>query len=397
MTGRIRIGNVGRFVRVAVMATALAAIAGVAGVAQAEEAGPRVVKNPYADVNWDEVTAFKANFHSHSVLSDGRAEPDELIHMYAEAGYAILAISDHDSGYNHREGERDVIAKYVHRDEHDRVPTAETSWPWTRWIDEEPSKIWVYRGIESSAFYPDLGEQGMLAIRGAELSSHPHTSSLFSPCGWPHRNLTDEERLACVAAHDGLTYWAHPTHYVPGGPWEGRFFDEPSWEEAVAYFGEYIVEHDVKLGFEVRDTGDRLDRDRELFDRLLAAYYPEHDIFIEGSDDNHSTSVSDNASLTIVLAEELTEPAIRHALTNGHKFAGSRTEVYPQFRGIEVDEQANTITLDIENYEQITWIRDGAEYSTGTTLDYSEMEQTVLRFEVEQGGATFLSQGFYVE
>jgi hypothetical protein len=144
------------------------------------------------------------------------------------------------------------------------------------------------------------------------------------------------------------------------------------------------------------DSGDRLDRDRELFDRLLARYYPEHDIFIEGSDDTHSTAVSDRATLTLVLAEELTEEAVRHALTNGHTFAGSRCDPFPRFNRIDVDEAANTITVDADNYERITWIKDGEEHTTGAALDFSDMKDAVVRFEVKQGEATFLSQAFYI-
>ncbi len=379
-------------------ATVTAAVLAVSTVYAGAE-GPRVVKNPYSDIEWGEVKAYRANFHSHTVISDGRAEPGELIHLYADAGYHILALSDHDNGYNHREGERDLRETYIHRDDRDRVPTSETTWPWTRWIDEKPTKIWVYGGIESSAFYPDLGEEGMLAVRGAELSSSPHISSLFNRCGWPDHDRTDDDRLSCVEKHGGLAFWAHPTHYVPGGPWEDRFFDEQTWEEAVEFFGHYIAEYDSLLGFEmnVHDVhGGRVDRDRELFDRLLERYYREHDIFIEGSDDNHGTRVAEDATLTLVLASELTEDAVRHALKNGHTFVGPRAESYPRFNGIEVDDDAQTISLDIDNHDKIRWIRDGRDHATGSVLDYSEIEDAMVRFEIDLDGATFYSQGFYI-
>lgn len=37
----------------------------------------------------------------------------------------------------------------------------------------------------------------------------------------------------------------------------------------------------------------------------------EHDIFLFGGDDNHQTTVGDNAVMTIVLAEELTAEAVK--------------------------------------------------------------------------------------
>ena len=44
---------------------------------------------------------YKANLHSHSNLSDGRLTPEELIRAYREAGYSILAITDHEASYDH--------------------------------------------------------------------------------------------------------------------------------------------------------------------------------------------------------------------------------------------------------------------------------------------------------
>ena len=41
------------------------------------------------------------NLHSHSNLSDGRLTPEELIRAYREAGYSILAITDHEASYDH--------------------------------------------------------------------------------------------------------------------------------------------------------------------------------------------------------------------------------------------------------------------------------------------------------
>ena len=41
---------------------------------------------------------YKANLHSHSVISDGRLTPEEMRDFYREHGYSVLAItrfSDH--------------------------------------------------------------------------------------------------------------------------------------------------------------------------------------------------------------------------------------------------------------------------------------------------------------
>ena len=365
-----------------VLSAAFAAGLIVVPLAQGDATGPQVLKNPYADVDWDHVNQYKANFHSHTIYSDGRAEPDQLIHNYAEAGYDILAVTDHDNYHTTREGERET------------VPTTSPTWPWTNWIPERPSQIWHRGGIETSAFYPDLGERGMLAIRGNELTTHPHIVSLFNDCGFPDRDQTEGERMDCIAEKGGLSYWAHPADYVPGGRWEDNVVDT-SWEEAADYFGEYIAGHEHKLGIEMQ-LGGRLERERELLGRLLETYYRDHDLFIMGSDDSHSTSVSSSAVITIVLAEELTEEAVRRALKRGHNFVGERVDAHPQFNGIAVDEEANTITLDIEHHDSVTWIKNGEIFHEGEALDYSAVEDAILRFEVNVGDAVFYSQAFHI-
>jgi hypothetical protein len=352
---------------------------------RADTSQPRVVKNPYAGVNWDRVQHFKANLHAHTVYSDGRAEPCELIRNYATAGYQILAITDHDNVHTTRDGERET------------APTHETTWPWTKWIDEQPSQVWKRDGVETSAFYPGLGERGMLAIRGNELTCDPHIVSLFNECGFTERHRVphverDRERLDCVQNKRGLAYWAHPAHYVPGGSWADRGFP---WDEGIKHFGSLIAEYDRLLGIELQ-WGRQAELEEELLDKLLAAYYRDHDLFIMGSDDTHGTSVSGRATITIVLAEELTGPSVRRAFENGHTFVGSRAETLPVFRRITVDEDAKTIRLEIQNHDGITWIRDGKPHHEGPSIDYSGMKDAMLRFRVKVGEVVFLSQAFYI-
>ena len=44
---------------------------------------------------------YKANLHCHSTLSDGRLTPEELKAAYKNAGYSVLAITDHEYPYDH--------------------------------------------------------------------------------------------------------------------------------------------------------------------------------------------------------------------------------------------------------------------------------------------------------
>ena len=42
-----------------------------------------------------ELNAYKANLHTHSTISDGKLEPAQVIKLYADAGYDVLAFTDH--------------------------------------------------------------------------------------------------------------------------------------------------------------------------------------------------------------------------------------------------------------------------------------------------------------
>ncbi len=46
---------------------------------------------------------FKANLHSHSTFSDGKLTPQEMKDLYKSHGYSIIAYTDHDLMFHHRE------------------------------------------------------------------------------------------------------------------------------------------------------------------------------------------------------------------------------------------------------------------------------------------------------
>ena len=53
---------------------------------------------------------YKANLHAHSTLSDGALTPEELKKIYKEAGYSILAITDHEFPRDHSDlSEKDFL------------------------------------------------------------------------------------------------------------------------------------------------------------------------------------------------------------------------------------------------------------------------------------------------
>ena len=55
----------------------------------------RQVTIQQADSKAEELTVLKANLHTHTTNSDGTFSPSEVIGFYADAGYDVLACTDH--------------------------------------------------------------------------------------------------------------------------------------------------------------------------------------------------------------------------------------------------------------------------------------------------------------
>jgi hypothetical protein len=54
------------------------------------------INNPYQSINWENAEQHKANFHTHTVRSDGILNPQVVADEYHAMGYSILAITDHN-------------------------------------------------------------------------------------------------------------------------------------------------------------------------------------------------------------------------------------------------------------------------------------------------------------
>ena len=55
------------------------------------------VQNPYEGVQWESAEQYFANLHTHTTESDGKLAPAEVIDLYKDLGYHILAITDHNT------------------------------------------------------------------------------------------------------------------------------------------------------------------------------------------------------------------------------------------------------------------------------------------------------------
>ena len=306
------------------------------------------IQNPYAEVDWSEYGRYKANMHTHTTESDGAMTPAAKIDEYHRLGYRILALTDHDTW----------------------SPSSPT-WPWTAY-GRDPNGL----------------DPVMLAVQGNEISRPNHIGSYFNDYGDPDQT-SETEALAEIGARNGLAVLFHPGRYNRTVAWYVDLYTNP--------------DHDQLVGLEVYNQGDRHPNDRRLWDRILAETMPGRPVWGYANDDAHQLAhVGRNWQM--FLLPELTETALRHAMTNGHfyfAYTSTRGDPAPTIERISVDEANWTITIEAEGYDEIAWLHEGEVVGTEATIMVAGI-RGVLRAELRDtsvSGQTRKSytQPFYIE
>ncbi len=266
----------------------VAALLGCGTVASGQT-GDRTFMNPYASVNWDAVQPYYANFHTHTVYSDGDFTPHDAIDAYKEMGYHILALTDHDNDFY--EARPAVLYPWTELNAiYDEIKDRPNpSWRWQDQLYGEISEPWENR---------DPDALGMISVPGIEVSLTHHLTSLFNDYAGFTRS--EDTAFAEIGKRNGLAFFAHP----------GRYDRYPDW---YAYFYE---RHDHLIGMEVYNQNDRYPEERDIWDRVLHRLMPGRPVWGSAADDMHTTSHM-GWNFTIIPLEELTKSGVREALKSG--------------------------------------------------------------------------------
>ena len=245
---------------------------------------------------------YKANLHSHSNLSDGSLTPEELVRAYREQGYSILAITDHEASYDH---------------------TAASS----------PDFLLV-TGYEA---YIRPSPECRLDNYGPEihlnlLAKDPHNTTLigFDPkfCKY----MPPEEAARREKAGD-LGPRRYTREYIQAFIDQAResgylvTYNHPCWsmerqEDILAYSGCFSLEIFNTGSMKISGAEDNV----ALYDRMLRMGKR---LYVHGADDNHNhqpfgSPLCDSfGAWTMVLAEELSYPAVIRALEEGRFYAST--------------------------------------------------------------------------
>ncbi len=297
-------------------------------MAERTNSSTQLAVNPYRGIDWDRIRHYRANFHAHTTRSDGRMDPADVIDAYHEAGYSILAITEHD---HYIEG---------------------ITWPWNMW-DRDPAQL------------------GMLAVQGNEIFQFNDVGSLLngydhSPPGLSKEEL--EEGLSEIASNHGLAMFYHP----------GRSGEKPGW------YVDFFKRYGILLGLEVFNQGDRFPTDRLTWDRVLGRTMPARPVWGFSNDDSHRAEHL-FGNYQVMLMEELSEKSLRRTLRGGTFFfcrepGRSGKALAPRVERILVDEERYTITLEGSAWNEVEWITDTSDIvGSGAVFCYRDTECAYVR------------------
>jgi hypothetical protein len=324
-----------------------------------DRAGRIEVSNPYEGVDWQTFAHYRADLHVHTLQSDGCHSADEVIRAFHDAGFPILAITDHDLVPPNSCPLRDAAtpaqidfgAFATQRTPFpDPLPPtfpADTTWPWSAYGAPAPADL------------------GMLGIEGAELTCTYHVNSFFNGYGVPPpcaaADTVLNEELLEVARRGGLAVLNHPDTKR-----------SPEW------FLKLYRDHSAKsfVGLEIgADDAAEIDSYVTLWDQLLGELMPSRPIWGFGTSDMHLLAKT-RFAFTVFLLDELTTENVKEAMRRGQfysivqprmlnlsrdrglAFAGRAAYdgTYPQLRSIVVDRDASKISIDAAGYDEIVWI-----------------------------------------
>lgn len=388
-----------------IVATLLAVmISGVAAIPVSAENAEKnyIIDNPYADIDWDSWGSYKTQLHSHTNASDGFLTIHEYVQQHYDMDYDIVALTDHgtiNKGW-------DVAP--------DLVPLMRLiKYERTQMQPVNPLTAEEYDAYTSGSATSSTRthENGMLDVpKGIELNmatpvADCHLTGYFSDYGHGLAGVFgDYETPAREVMNDGgITFLSHVGEYVytdkDSADHVGQKVDDYYANKFARLFIDY---QGSALGMGINSATDAHTRcDRILYDQVLQKTIPNGVVpWCNTFSDSHNDSAINDAYIWTWM-ENFTMEDFRESLEKGQFFSVSHYSNGVELNGMEempgfdeqkvydeelwrfdntpnvtrltVDEENDTIYVEGENFNLITWVSDG---------------NVILREEITDGKAT---------
>ncbi|MGN0467236.1 MAG: PHP domain-containing protein [Acutalibacteraceae bacterium] len=385
-----------KFISILMSAVMILSVFGISAFAEGQT--DYTIVNPYESVDWDNWDTYKANLHTHCNASDGDPTLTEMVEAYYDAGYDILAMTDHgviNYGWNKDRETNGIFNKF------------RTVYP----MDEE-----TYQRITTGS---DRDGRGMTDITGGiecnmAVLSKTHVNGYFTTYGqgvWGTENDYKSAPLAIEKA-GGYSVLNHV------GDWlnSNAFPERAHWDSYIAYFADIFTSCKTCLGMEIVNNKDIVTRaDRALWDELLQVVIPTGRNIWVFADDDSELLEEVGRSFELFPLEVNDEQHVKEAMIGGSFFAASRFDktdknnefegngLVPLVKSIKVDQEANTLSVAVDpgrDCQKIEWIADGKVISTDYTIDLNNFEDELgcyVRFQLHGEGGVTYSQAFELQ
>lgn len=299
-----------------------------------------VIGNPYGEVNWDTVSQFKADLHSHTTASDGNNTLKEMTEAHYDKGFDIVAVTDHgivDYGWtqaNTIPAMKVVVVAFKDRpafiqvlEENGEAGNGNAY----ALVNENGDEYYYQVGAD--------GEKGKCMMRvpyGIENNpssiNNAHVNSWFADYGNGRMGGTSDyvTPIAGVDKLGGLSVINHPGEYTNARDevYTADAYNEKniSYKYIIQKFAGILMKYDTCIGIDCNSKGDSRTRfDRKLWDILLQRVVPTgRNVFAIASSDAHSSDVV-YTGYTMICEEENTSANLKDALSKGAFFAASKS------------------------------------------------------------------------
>lgn len=289
-----------------------------------------VISNPYENIDFSTVNAYKTALHSHTNASDGDPTLKESIERHAQTGFDIVSISDH--GTVNYTWATENPNKLIHG----ALSLVGKSEGDLEYLGSEGTfsdgTAYTYGTAANGDDYLTLSNGKTMmrmpfAIENNAVSVNAHINSWFAD--YSDNTVTIyEDAVRGIEKAGGVCVINHPGEYTKA---RYELHTEDAYNEANPAYAYYInkyatliEKYDSCIGIDMNSKGDNRTRfDRKLWDVLLTRFAANgENVYGVASSDAHQLSVIDTG-YTYLLMPELSSAAARTALENGEFFAGS--------------------------------------------------------------------------
>ncbi len=321
-----------------------------------------------------EKSFFKANLHTHSTNSDGRATPEKIKEEYMARGYSVVAFTDHEhitSNYHLSDD------KFIAITGAELAISGEKRW-------DPPTK---QNGISVHVNVYAMDPENVLT---------PYASrdrDRFGPDEVRAAASYDEMGNKRIFSHEGISDFVREAH-------ERGFLvslNHPEWSliNATHYLGydgfDFVEIHNTGA----EKTGHGGD-ERAFFDMIRAG----KNVFCTAADDNHNIHGFDDprsdsfGGWVMINAERLEYSEIMNALKCGNFYASQGPEIYSLTReGDKVTIKTSPVRAiyrQTEGRRVIAKLAEEGEYLTEATFALDELERIFrIRIEDEHGKCAY--------